>query len=164
MSLEPVRDALLADARRDAEATRAAAERDAAAAVAAAHREAERLLAAARADGEAEARAVAAAERAHASRRARELVLSARRDAYEQARAEARQAASELRASPGYAALVDGLARLARRQLGDGAAVTVDGEAGGLVASAGSRSVDYRLPAVADRCLALAQSLERLWR
>lgn len=165
MTLDPVRLALLADAHRDAEALLAAAERDAEAAMTAARLEAERLLAAARADGTAEARAVAVAEGARARRRAREVVQAARRDAYEQVRAEARRTASELVDAPGYAALVDGVARVARRQLGEDALVTVDDEVGGLVARAGSRSVDYRLPVMADRCLAaLGAEVEILWR
>jgi hypothetical protein len=70
-----------------------------------------------------------------------------------------------LRDDPGYAALVGALTELARHQLGPAATVSVDKEAGGVVARAGSRSVDYRLPVVADRCLAaLGPELEALWR
>ena len=165
MNVDPVREALLADARREAEEVRATAERDAAVAVRTAHDEAERMEAAARADGEAEARAVAAAELAMARRRARELVLAARRDAYQRAVTEARRAASELRRVAGYAALVDGLSELARGQLGHDAVVSIDDEVGGVVAQAGSRSVDYRLPVIAERCLAaLGPKVEALWR
>lgn len=165
MNLQPVRDALLAGARRDAEELRAAAERDAAGALAGAQREAERLMAAARAEGEAEARRVAAKELARARREARQLVLAARCAAGERLAAEARRAASDLRHTPGYRELLDGLARLARTQLGGEAIVVVDEEVGGLVSTLGSRSVDYRLPAVASRCLAqLAGEVDALWR
>lgn len=165
MTLEPVREALLADAARDAAALLADADREVAAAVASAQREAERLLAAARADGAAEARAVAASEGARTRRQAREVVQGARRVAYEQVQAEARRAAVELRSAAGYGSLIDGLARLARRQLGADTVVTVDDEVGGLVARSGSRSVDYRLPVMADRSLAaLGAEVETLWR
>lgn len=165
MNVDPVRDALLADARRDADDLRAAAERDAAAAVQSARDEAQGMLAAARAEGAAEARTVAAAELARARRHARELVLAARRDAYERARTETSRAASELRHAPGYTSLVEGLIEVAGRQLGEAAVTSVDDTAGGIVASAGSRTVDYRLPAIADRCLAArGTELESLWR
>lgn len=165
MNVEPVRRALLEDARVAGEEAEAAAERDARAAVAAARQEAERVLAGARAGGDAEARLVRSAELARARRQARQLVLRARRDAYERARAAARDAASALRHDRRYATLVEALAEVARRQLGDDAAVTVDEEAGGLVASAGTRTVDYRLPAIADRCLtAIGPGVEALWR
>ena len=165
MTLEPVREALLSDARQDAAQLRQAAEREAGATVAAAREEAGRLRATARADGEAEARAAAAAELARARRDARHSVLAARRDAYERARACAERAASALRDAPRYAALLDALSELARRQLGEDAVVVVDDEVGGFVATAGTRSVDYRLPAVADRCLVgLGPEVEALWR
>lgn len=165
MNLEPVRDALLAQARRDADQTRSAADRDAEAGVARAHDEADRLLAAARAEGEAEARAVAATELARARRQAREVVLSAQHAAYQRALAEAERAASDLRHAPGYPALIAGLTGLAAAQLGPGADVAIDDEAGGLVATVEGRSVDYRLPVIASRCVrALGDGVEILWR
>jgi vacuolar-type H+-ATPase subunit E/Vma4 len=165
VNLDPVRDALLADADRDANATRAAADDDAASTVAAARAAVERLLAAARADGEAEARVVSASELARAHRAAREVVLQARRAAYDRLRASVRDAASRLRATPEYEALIDGLTRVAREQLGEDPAVTVDDDVGGIVARVGSRTVDYRLPVVAERCLAaIGPAVETLWQ
>lgn len=165
MSLDPVREALLADARQHGDELRAAAGRDAAAAVRDARAEADRLLAAARAEGEAEARRERAIEGARLRRRARERVLTAQREAYERLRSEARRTVPQLRAEPGYEALLVGLATMARAQLGDAATVVVDDEVGGLVAHAGSRSVDYRLPAIAERCVAaLGTELEALWQ
>jgi len=165
VNLDVVRDALLADARRQAEDLLAAAEHAAMTVVAAARDEAERMMAGARSDGEAEARRVAAIEGARARRQFREQVLSARRAAYERLRVESRRTAIDLRHDPRYADLVDGLTRVARRQLGDEAAVRVDERAGGVVATAGSRSVDYRLDVVADRCVAaLGDEIEALWR
>ena len=163
--LEPVAAALVAEARGDADQLLAAADREGAATVAAATREAEAMLAAARADGEAEARAVAATDRARARREARELVLAARRQAFERLRAEAREAAAALRHDAAYPQLLHGLATLARDQLGADAAVTLDGTVGGLEARVRNRSVDYRLPAIADRCVeALGAELETLWQ
>jgi len=165
MSLDVVRDALLADARRQAWTLSAAAEEAAVTAVGAAREEAAQMEAGARAEGEAEARRVAATEGARARREARERVLGARRAAYETLRSESRRAALALRGDPRYSDLVDGLARLAGHQLGEGADVRVDEQGGGIVATAGSRSVDYRLEPLADRCLAaLGAEVESLWR
>lgn len=165
MNLDPVGDALLAQARRDAERIRAAAGAEADARVTRARQEADRLLQDARAEGEAEAAAVAATELARARRQAREIVLSAQHEAYRRAHTEARRAASELRHTAGYPALITALAGVARQQLGAGAAVVVDDQAGGLVATEGSRSVDYRLPVIASRCVvALGGEVEDLWR
>lgn len=165
MNLEPVRQALLAQAQRDAEQLRSAATREAEAGVAAARQEAVRLIEAARAEGEAEAKAVAATELARARRHSREVVLAARNDAYRRARAEAEGAARDLRHDGGYPALVAALSELAAEQLGSGAEVRIDDDAGGLVATAGSRSVDYRLPVMASRCLReLGDEVEILWR
>jgi vacuolar-type H+-ATPase subunit E/Vma4 len=165
VNLDAVGHALIVDATHDADRARADAERAASDAVAAARVEAAQMLTVARSAGEAEARAVAAVELARARRRARELVLGARREAYERVRAEARRAVSQLPAAPGYGALLEGLTRLARYQLGDDVTVIVDHALGGVVATAGSRSVDYRLPVVADRCVAaLAPEIAELWR
>jgi len=164
MNLEVVRHALLADARREAATLSAAAEEAVATALDAAREEAERMVDGARAEGEAEARRVAATEGARARREARERVLGARRAAYETLRAESRRAALALREDPRYPDLVDGLAHVAGHQLGDAAAVRVDEQCGGVVATAGSRSVDYRLEVVADRCLAaMGAEVEALW-
>ena len=165
MNLDAVRDALVADAQRDVAALRAAAEQDALAAVATAGREAQRLLAMARAEGEAEARRAVAIERARARRRAREEVLAARLAAYDRLRATARAAALELRHDPRYPMLLDQLSRAARAELGDDAEVLVDDDAGGVVARAGSRSVDYRLGVLVDRAVrAMGPRIEALWR
>ena len=165
MSLDAVRDALLADARQAGDERRAAAIREAAATRDSARRSASQLLAGVREAGAAEARAVAARELARARRQAHETVLAARREVYERARSEARRAATSLRDAPDHAELCDGLASAARRQLGADASVEIDPEVGGVVATAGSRSVDYRWPAIADRCFdALGAAVEELWR
>ncbi len=165
MNLGAVREALLADARREGDELRGAASRDGEAMVAAARREAEQLLADARQAGAAEARAVSAAELARARRQAHELVLAARREVFERARAEVRRAATSLREAPDHAALCTGLGSVARGQLGADADVEIDHDVGGIVARSGGRSVDYRWPAIADRCFAaLGADVEELWR
>jgi hypothetical protein len=165
VSLDPVRRALLDDARRDAAALRASARDDAESSVRAARADADRMVAAARAEGEAEVRAVVATELARARRGARELVLAAQREADERARAEVRRAASGSRDAHDHPALVAELGARARRQLGPSATVTVDEEVGGVVAREGTRSVDYRLPVIAERCFdALGPERDELWR
>ncbi len=70
-----------------------------------------------------------------------------------------------LRSAPGYDELLDRLAAAARRDLGDDASVERDPpDAGGVRAQAGTRSVDYTLPALAARWIdELGSSVRRLW-
>ncbi len=165
MNLDAVRDALFSDADLRAADLLAAADAEGDEAEATARDRAEEMLEAARRDGDAEAHRVAALEEARARRAGRERVLAARRAAYRDLQEDCRRAAVGLRLHARYPELADGLARIARRQLGDGAAVQVDDDRGGLVATSRSRSVDYRLDAVAARCLAArAQEVEQLWR
>lgn len=165
MSFDAVREALLADARSDAAALVAEAERAAGVRVAAAAAGAERVVEQARAEGEREAGERFERQLARARREARSLVLAARRQAAEELRHRSRAAVRELRTGPGGAALVAALSSAARSQLGPDAVVTVDpdGEPG-VVARAGSRAVDYRLAAVADRVVdSLGSDVEELW-
>ena len=84
-------------------------------------------------------------------------MLRARREAYDQLVTDAERAVAGLRLDPDYERLLAELRRRAREQLGGDDRVDIDveidAEVGGLVARAGSHSVDYRLPAVADRAL-----------
>ena len=153
-ALEPVRLALLADARS----------------------EAEQLIAAARAAGdtlvaEAEQRADAAVEQARrravlagaaqadqAARRAHRVghraVLHTEDEQRRQLVDRVRSAVAGVRTDARYPELLDHLEQLARTQLGDGAVTVRDPEPdGGVVATDGPRRVDYRLPALADRAL-----------
>jgi vacuolar-type H+-ATPase subunit E/Vma4 len=165
VTLKAVRRALMDDADADAGRVLAAAREEAEAQVAAALHEARRMTGAARAEGDAEARTAAAIEQARVRRRAREAVLAARQAAVDRLRAAAREAAVRLRDDPRYPELLAGLERTARDQLGEGATVDVQPPTGGLVAAAGSRSVDYRLDSLADRCVdALGEEIEALWR
>jgi vacuolar-type H+-ATPase subunit E/Vma4 len=156
MSLEPLREALLAEAEDDVERLRAEAAARSAAQIAQAEQEAAERIRQARREGLAAADVEALAEVARARRTARELVLAARRDTYEDLRRHAHAAVSALRITPEYEALVERLAQHARRRLGPDTHVDLD---------AGNRRLDYALPSLTDRCLAaLAGSVERLWR
>ena len=77
-----------------------------------------------------------------------------------------REAVLRLREDSRYPALLDRLARTAREQLGPDAEVEVDPPGlGGVIGRTGRVSVDYTLPALADRAIAsLGDELESLWR
>ncbi|MGF7120587.1 V-type ATP synthase subunit E family protein [Rhodococcus sp. AG1013] len=162
-ALAPVRRALAAQARRDAERIRAAAAAKAAATVAEADRAAEALLAQARADGETDGDLLVAAERSRARRDARAVVLAAQREVYDELRARVRAAATELRRDPGYPALRAQLARQARAVLGAGADIQ-DHPEGGVVGTAPGRRVVYSLPDLAEQQLtALGDAVSGVW-
>jgi vacuolar-type H+-ATPase subunit E/Vma4 len=104
--------------------------------------------------------------RAAANRRARELRLAAERALLDELRLRARQAALQLRVDPRYGDLLERVSQVARSQLGADTEVVVDPpDIGGVLARAGSTSVDYTLPALVDRAIAeLDGQLETLWR
>lgn len=154
MNLEPYREALLQDARARAGAMREDATRDAAARAAEARERADRMVAEARVDGEASAERATAVEHVRARRRARGAVLEARRDVLERLRRAALEAAMAARSEPAYEALLERLSTLARDQLGPDARLVVDPpDAGGVIAEADGRRVDYTLGALVDRIL-----------
>ena len=165
MTLEAARDALLSDARAAAQRVREEAEADAEARLEVARREAEETIARARARGIAEGRVDAAQEEARERAFARMDVLAAQRESYDELRRCAREAALGLRKEPGYADLLERLAAAARRDLGDDAELEIDPpDVGGVRARAGSRRVEYTLPALADRCAEeLGTAAQRLW-
>jgi vacuolar-type H+-ATPase subunit E/Vma4 len=161
--LAPLVSALLARARRDAEATVALAQAEADAAIASAQRQADALRTQARSKGHTDGEAVVASERSGAERRARGIVLAAQRQAHDQARRAARDAVSALRADPGYADVVESLRARAHRELGPEAQAT-ELPRGGIVASAGSRRIDYSFDALADDILdRLGPEVEGIW-
>ena len=166
MNVSTLREVVLDQAQVEAQAMLADAERRAAAEVERTRGEAEALLQSARTEGETVGELETARDRALAHRTARSLVLQARRDVYEEFRRQAHAAALALRESEDYPALLERLARAARDQLGDEADLETDPpDTGGVRARAGSRRVDYTLPALADRCIGgLGSRLERLWR
>jgi vacuolar-type H+-ATPase subunit E/Vma4 len=163
--LEPVRRALLADARSEGERILAQARVDASERVEEAERRADEELQRASQRGRKVAEARTAAELARAAERARREVLATERRIWERLLADARSAAIDLRSDSRYPALHDALERLARAQLGDEVTIERDDCAGGLVAAdARGRRVDYRLPALAERALdGLADDVAALW-
>jgi vacuolar-type H+-ATPase subunit E/Vma4 len=163
VKLSAVRDALLAEARADAARLLEEADARAAATRAAAEQAGEELVRAAREEGDAAAALEGAHDGARARRTARALVLAAQREVYDELRNSARARAQELRASPDYKALLERYASAARAQLGADATVALD-PAGGLRATAGTRSVDYTLDAVVDRAVdAIGERTAALW-
>lgn len=162
--LQPVRRALLADAEETAasivDEANDAADRlvtDAEAVVA-------REIDAARRRAERSMQAQVEADLARARVAARSQVLEAQRRIHDDVVGAVHAAAREMRSDPRYPALVDHLERVAREQLGRGATIDRDSEAGGVVAVADRRRVDYTLPALADRAVAaLADEEAQLW-
>jgi cell division septum initiation protein DivIVA len=149
-ALAPVREALLAVARADAERTRERAAAEADAVLAAARERADAVRAAARAEGTADAAGVLAAEHARARRGARSAVLRARRETYEALRAQARAAVSGLTAEPAYADLRDRLVAEVRGRLGPQAAIR-DVPGGGIAGEVCRQRIDLSLASMSDR-------------
>ncbi|WP_244359938.1 V-type ATP synthase subunit E family protein [Microbispora triticiradicis] len=162
-ALAPVAEALLRQARLDADAVTCAAEHDAAQTIEDARRQAREIIAAAREQGEAEAKAYSAAVRARNARQARSMELAARRDALEELRRRAGAAVQALRDDPCYPRLVKRLGELAREAGGDDLVVREHPD-GGVVAEGRGRRVDCSLEALANRAVdALGAEAERLW-
>jgi hypothetical protein len=148
-ALAPVREALLATARREAAQVRAEAEMAAAQTLDAARGRARELLSEAREQGAQDAAADLARRRTHARREAHALILAARRDEYDGLRSAAREAAAGLVGEPGYPVARQRLAGAARRRLGSGATV-VDAPGGGVLAEVAGRRLDYSLATLVD--------------
>jgi len=165
VTLEPLRRAVLEQARADIEGIRREAATRAAGIVADAERDGAALLHRAKADAIAVADMRAARELATARKAGRRLILQAKRDLHDELRTRVREAALALRADPAYPAMLEALGTIAHARLGEGAALEIDPPgAGGVRAVASSRSVDYSLVALADRCvLQLGARIEDLW-
>jgi len=149
-ALEPLRAALLARARVDAETERAAAEDEGRRAVEAARGQADAVLAEARARGEADAAGLLAAERAQARRAGRGVVLAAQRAAYDDLCRGARTAVAELLADPDRRRR---LSAIVGDRLGEGATVR-DHSAGGVMAeSPDGRRIDASVDALVDAAI-----------
>ena len=165
VTLEPVRLALLADARADADRLVADATETAELTVAEATRDADEAVERARRRGIASARARADQVLAPRRNAADTSVLEAK----ESIRARLHQAASaavlDLPDDDRYPALVHGLEERARDQLGPHTQIEHDPDGrGGIVAIDGDRRVDYTLAALADRAIdAHADEVARLW-
>lgn len=161
--LLPVREALLARARADAERLLAEVDAEGEAIIARARVEADAIRAEARAQGEADAAAVLVAERARGRRQARAVVLAAQRESYAGLRARVVEQVATLRDDPGYAAWCDGLREQVRAALGPGAVVSEHPE-GGVLGEASGRRVTHTLAMLAERALdALGPDVEGLW-
>jgi vacuolar-type H+-ATPase subunit E/Vma4 len=157
--LEPLRSALLTQARRDADRLRAAADSEAAAAVAAAEAEAAALVDRARVQGESDARGLQAQERARQRRADRAVVLEAERAAYDELTRRSRDAVRELLAD------ADNRARLAlvlTDRLGPGASVTELPDGGMHAEDVEGRSVDASVAALVQGALSQLD-VTRLW-
>jgi hypothetical protein len=151
-SLAPVRQALLAAARRDAARIRAAARADARRVLADAADRARAITAEARDQGAAMAERMAAADLARSRRAARAIVLRAERESYEALRAAARAAVARLVEDPGYPVHRAAMVRALRRTLGPDVVVT-DHRDGGVSGAGDHRRIDYSLGGLADRAL-----------
>jgi vacuolar-type H+-ATPase subunit E/Vma4 len=165
MNLDPLRRALRAETEAETERRRSEVAAECDRIVADAESAARALVHEARLDGERTAAREAARRRAGAGRRAREVRLAAQRDLVEELRRRARQTVLQLRERPGYPELLERLSDAARSQLGEDAELVVDPPGrGGVIGRLGDVSVDYTLPAIADREIDdLGLELERLW-
>jgi vacuolar-type H+-ATPase subunit E/Vma4 len=161
-ALEPVRLALMADAEAEADALVAEARARADDRVGRAEADAEAAVAEARRRAEAGARARAARELSRSRDDARHAELACRRELRDELATAVADALHELRVHPRYPELLDHLERVANDQLGPDATIVRDPQPdGGVLATAGGRRVDYRLPAIAERVLGLiADELE----
>ena len=162
-ALAPLRQRLLADARETASGILAAARDQAQATTTTAEVEAARIRAAAAAAGEEAARSEAALRSARVRRQAHQAVLESRNALHEKVRRRVRESAVALTADPRYPAVLERLHARAVQVLGPDVIVT-EGPGGGLVAVAGSRSLDLTLPARAEAVLeAMAPEVSGLW-
>ncbi|MDF3293291.1 hypothetical protein [Streptomyces silvisoli] len=162
-ALEPVRDALLRAARKDAEAVLTEAHRAAAAVLDEAQARATAILDEARTQGTADGTADGAALRVRARRTVRARELAARREAYDELRRRATARVRRLRTESEYPSMRDELVARARQLLGADASVSEDPD-GGVVATAPGRRVDLTLDALAGRALErFAAQVETLW-
>ena len=165
MSIEPAGEALLADARAQAQRVLEDADDECEERLAGARRRAAGLLADAREQGDAEGRVEADREQALEGLLARTEVLAAQRRAYEELEARARAAVLDLRGEPDYAELLERLSAAVRRDLGDAAQLEIDPpDVGGVRGTAGSLHADYTLVTLAEGCVRdLGPGLRRLW-
>jgi len=166
VNLEPLRVALQAETDAEVQERLAAVDAVCARTLAEAEARAHELAREGRREGEGAAAKEAARRRATATRRARELRLQAQRRQVDELQVRSREAVLRLQDDSRYPELLDRLTRAAREQLGPDAEVEPGPTGlGGVVGRKGRTSVDYTLPALADRAIAsLGDELESLWR
>ena len=164
-SLEPVRLALLADAETEAAQIIGEARRDAEEFEVKAARECDAEVAKARRRSELAGEAHAERVLARARNGSRAVVLQEQEKLRRQLIEQVRAAALDARGDPHYPALLDRWEAMAREQLGSAVVIERDPDPnGGVIAVAGSRRVDYTLPALADRALdRIADEVTQLW-
>jgi vacuolar-type H+-ATPase subunit E/Vma4 len=163
--LEPVRQALLSDAVAEADRIVSTAVESATDLVAAATAQADAEVDRARHRLELSSQARADQVFARVRTDGHRVVLATQQQLGQQLIDTVHASVQELRTDPRYPALLDHLEAVARSQLGDHAIIERDPQPdGGIVAQAGSRRVDYRLAALADRALdSLADDVAQLW-
>lgn len=165
MNLDPVRDALLDEARSDATRLTTDAQAEADARVAAARDAVAAQVRGARDAAAADADEQLSTDRAAVRRRARRRELEAEFRAREALVDGAIEALRAQRGTPAYGRFVDELAERAVTQLGPDAEVVRDPPAGGVIGTEGARRVDYTIPAVVERVVEdLGPAVEELWR
>ncbi len=165
MHLGPVRDALLDDAKAEAAHLLEQAHRDADSYQTSAQADIDQQLDRARNRADASAQAHHQQLLAQARHQASAIIMEAQEAARVQLVTQLRHEAMHLRDDPRYTRLLDGLAAAARQQLGPAATITRDPvDVGGVIGRAGDQSVDYTLPALAERALGpLGQEAVALW-
>jgi vacuolar-type H+-ATPase subunit E/Vma4 len=163
--LEPVRQALLADAQARADRILDDAVRGSDLETEGARQDADAEIERATRRGAATAQARISRQLATARDVAHHQILETKNDIRNRFRDAVHDAALDLRSDIRYPTLLDQLERLARDQLGAHARIERDpAELGGIVAIDGSRRVDYTLPALAERALdSIADRVTELW-
>ena len=162
-ALDPVREALLEDARARAEHLRRSAQEEADALRAAAQRDADAILAEAVADGERTARSAAALRSARVRRQAHETVLAQQSAIRAELQRQVAESAAALRTDPRYAELMARLTERSRAVLGPDA-VASPSPHGGVVARSGTRHLDLSLPTLAAQTLeSMTPEVSALW-
>jgi vacuolar-type H+-ATPase subunit E/Vma4 len=166
VNLEPLREALRAEVDAEVQERLAAVDAECARTLSEAEATAHDLAGQARREGEEAAAKEATRRRATAMRRAREIRLRAQSRLLDELELRSREAVLGLTEEGRYPQLLDRLAGVARDQLGPGAEVEIDPAGrGGVIGRKGAMSVDYTLPALADRAVAsLGDEPESLWR
>jgi vacuolar-type H+-ATPase subunit E/Vma4 len=144
-------DAILRDARAQAQQIRDKSAADAAA-----------MMARAEQEGADAAELDTVREWTGARRRARTLILAAQSDAYSSLRAAITTA---VRADPRYAVLLQRLVDVARRRLGPGAEIVIDTDGDrGVTATRMNRHIDWTLGKIVEQSLErLGPRIEELW-
>jgi len=166
MNLEPLQRSLLDSVRAEVQEQERLEAAAATEQLREARARADAMAAEGRLEGERAAMRETARIHAAAVRTVRESRLRAQRALVDELCSRVRDAVLELRDAPGYEQLLDRLAKMARDQLGPDAELERDPPGvGGVLARAGSRSVDYTLATLATRMIeGLGESLEALWQ